>query len=792
MSTLPPQVHHPARKLGEVLQQLVLQQQLAAAVLLLQHLVSGQHADLAAVAAASGELDKAAGAALGTPGTRLPAADGSLAQLLVLLLGGGSSETSLLSAAAQAAALGRLLEQLNEALAVQAGSKIGTAELAELPLEVLQRVLLSPGLHASPSSDIQALRLQLAAVAFGLLVSESAAEAVEAEAAAAGGDSSDEHAASTFLDESDAESVEVVLQPGAVCAAARQLWRQSAAMGSLIARAPADQQAALLQAAQVAVGSTLAAHPLPAAAAAAADATALLLAALGHDSDLGQQLLQALLLGQQGAAMSDEAAAGSSRAAAPTTSLYSAAQAGFLTAVGAAAGFEVLLPGESPAAGGAAVELLAALQGEEGAWEEQHRRQLLQHAASPAGAALLQPALQAAAAAAPGSPRHAAVLCALLRAAVDAGAASTAAAAGFFAEATAPSSEQQLPPALLCQVLPVVAPAFRASSTLLEQSYLSELSQRLCQQATTAEPVAVAAAAAGRAEQPPALQLLQAAVACFPCQTSAEAAARLPTPAVAVSAGADQQHAAAAAASYLKGDDVWYRQQDGSWVEAELVVVDVTVQPPSYAIHISGSAEGSALRETEASRLRPRQPGSARPPSAAQQQSAAAAAAAAAAEKRAAASAAMPPVGCCTADEQAALLQLLQHQASGLQVATATARAGASAPAATPAVAAAIAELSHSCIAYCGPQLTSQQWALLLEALRAAFAQCSAALAAAAARVAGAVCAAAAEIAVGADMQSPAVALQFFRRLKLKGVLERSDKVGGQLQLQLRQQWWSV
>lgn len=205
--------------------------------------------------------------------------------------------------------------------------------------------------------------------------------------------------------------------------------------------------------------------------------------------------------------------------------------------------------------------------------------------------------------------------------------------------------------------------------------------------------------------------------------------------------------------------------------------MDASVQPPSYAVHISGSEAGSALRETEASRLRPRQPGSAPPPSAAQQQSAAAAAAAAAAEKRAAARAAMPSVGCSTPDEQSALLQLLQHQACGLQAAAAGAQADGGAAAAAPAVAAVVADLSHSCIAYCSHQLTSQQWTLLLGLLRDALARCSAALAAAAASVAAAVCAAAGEIAVGADMRSPAVALQFFRRLKLKGVLERSEKV---------------
>lgn len=563
-------MHRPARKLGEVLQQLAQGQQLSTAALLVQRLVSGEHPDLASAAAASGELDAAAAAALGPPVTRLQAADSDRALLLALLLTGGDGGASLLSSGSQAAVLGGLLEQLHAAAAPTGagGSGAAEADVTVVPvLSVLQSALLSPALDASPSGEVQALRLQLATSAFGLLLSEAAAEAEEAEAAAAGGDSSDEHAPSAFLDDSDAESAEVHLQPGAACTAARQLWQQSSPMRSLIAHAPVSQQSAFLLAAQGLVESALAAHPSSAAAAAAADATVLLLDALGRDSELARQLLRGFLLGQQGAG--DEAAAGTSSLAARRR--YSAVQARLLLALGAAAGFESLLPANDPASAAAAVDLLAALQLEAGSGDCQHQRQLLQHVASPAGADLLQQALQVAAAAGTGSSPHAAALCALLQAAVDAGAASTAAAAAFFAAATR-GSQQQLPPALLQQVLPIVAPAFRASSTLLEQSGLAELSQQLCQQAAAAETPAVAPAAARGAELPPALQLLRAAVACFPCYTGAEAAAQLPLPAVASSFAADQQpqqQQAAAAASYAKGDAVWYRQRDGTWLDAE-------------------------------------------------------------------------------------------------------------------------------------------------------------------------------------------------------------------------------
>ena len=219
--------------------------------------------------------------------------------------------------------------------------------------------------------------------------------------------------------------------------------------------------------------------------------------------------------------------------------------------------------------------------------------------------------------------------------------------------------------------------------------------------------------------------------------------------------------------------------------------MDVSVEPPSYGIQFTSSS-GSGFRETEASRLRPRQPGTAAPPPPAAVQpaapAAAAAAAAAAADQRAAGGSGLPPAGFCTPEEQTALLQVLQHQIRGVRAAAAAARAEALSaaadpprPAATaaaaPAVLAALAPLLHSSVAYCSQQLTAQHWEGVLEQLRAAFAQCSAALAAAAGRVAATVSAAAGEVAVGADMQSPAVALQFFRRLKLKGVLERSAKV---------------
>ncbi|KAK9916034.1 hypothetical protein WJX75_007609 [Coccomyxa subellipsoidea] len=65
------------------------------------------------------------------------------------------------------------------------------------------------------------------------------------------------------------------------------------------------------------------------------------------------------------------------------------------------------------------------------------------------------------------------------------------------------------------------------------------------------------------------------------------------------------------AALYKKGDLAWYRQRDGTFVPAKVVSVDVTVDPPSYAVDLGGN-----IRETEGPRLRPRGPGDTAPPAA--------------------------------------------------------------------------------------------------------------------------------------------------------------------------------
>jgi hypothetical protein len=569
MPALSLQVHQPAHKLAKILQQLLQQQQAAAAVLLLEHLVSGQHPELAAAACRSAELDRAAaGLASTSISSWLLSADPLAPRLLVLLLA-GDGNASLLSQAAQAAMLGQLLEQLHIAAAAIGGHDIGepaAAAAAPAVLQVLQGALLSPALDAS-SGEVQSLRLQLLAAALNLLLRDAAAEAA-AEGAAE--ESGSEHGASSFVDDSEAESVEIQQQPGAAAVAARLLWQQQqqGAITALVERVPAEQQAAFVGSIQHAVSEVLDQHATPGAAEAAAEVAGLALSVLGPSRQ--QQLLLQGLLQQRQAAREGEAGSSS---AAGSSSRYSTAQAVFLAADGAATGYDALLPSSSPqAAAEAAVDILAGLTDVPTAASVPQRQQLLRYIADAAADVLLQPALQAAAAAAAAaSPHHAAVLSSLLHTAVDShSSASPAAVASFFAAATAGGSGQpQLLPAMLLQVLPLAAPVFRSSEALLQQSCLAELAQRLCQQCTAAEPAALATSVQ---QQQRAVQLLRTAVACFPCATGAEAAAALPSPAAATAAGqqATAASSSSSSSSYRKGDAVWYCQQGGSWFEAEV------------------------------------------------------------------------------------------------------------------------------------------------------------------------------------------------------------------------------
>ncbi|KAL4443273.1 hypothetical protein ABPG75_011010 [Micractinium tetrahymenae] len=57
--------------------------------------------------------------------------------------------------------------------------------------------------------------------------------------------------------------------------------------------------------------------------------------------------------------------------------------------------------------------------------------------------------------------------------------------------------------------------------------------------------------------------------------------------------------------AFATGQGVWYRQRDGTEIEAKVESVDLTVDPPSYGVLLHGRSDA---RETIAERLRPREP----------------------------------------------------------------------------------------------------------------------------------------------------------------------------------------
>ena len=298
--------------------------------------MSGQHPELAVAACRSAELDRVSAMLAGSGGPSLAIQEAAVPRLLALLLA-GDGRSSLLSEAAQAALLEHLVQVLQTAQAEleQAGGEaadVAAAAAAAAVLQALQAALLSPALDARCSSQVLGLRLQLLATAFRLLLHDAA---TEAEAAAAEGGS--QYGAASFVDESDAESVELPQQPGAAAVAAQQLWQQPEAIAGVLGSAAAEQRGAFVTSVQHAVESVLLWHGSPAAALAAAEAAGPLLAVLGSSSELQQQLLQALVGQPQ---QQEDAASSSSSSKAHA---YSEAEALFLAAVGAAAGFDSLL-----------------------------------------------------------------------------------------------------------------------------------------------------------------------------------------------------------------------------------------------------------------------------------------------------------------------------------------------------------------------------------------------------------------------------------------------------------------
>eukprot|EP00887_Chlorella_sp_A99_P002776 scaffold6.g2776.t1 len=793
------QVRDPSSKLGEVVQLLLDNQQHASAVALVRRAVGGAGSAAALDAGRhSRALDAAAAALAACPGQN--------PQLLALLLA-GDGRRGLLSPPACAAVLRQLRAQLEPAGADQAAAAAAAGAARIAALQVATSCGLSPALVAAdPSGDVVRAQLELLAVAFRLLAAAAVGQASDGEGGReqAGGEDEQALAASVW---EQARGIGSLLQGATEAEQQALLAALHAAVQHGVATLQSQLDEALVHSDAVAHDTDAhgeVAATVLGAARQLAGAARLALAAASASDTCHQRLLCALVF-QPGPAA--EAAGGSSSSMWPE---YGTSAAAFLVCLGQSVGFGSLLDcadggsgsagggGGGPHRGGAtvAVRLLAALLQADAPALDAAAQTLLEHVAAEAAllTAVLPAALQAAVEEEEGvEPGATLALCRLVEAAVGgeagdggeaAAAAAPEAAARFFHQHIAVAfsglpQEQQLQPGrllLLTALLAVAAPAFRHDSVLLAASGLPQLSAWLCARSAAAEPVALvvpapacgpadgnsageeeeledagAEAAAGAdadgAGEALPLLLLRAAVACFPCATTADAVA-----AAGVRGGG---------ADLARGDAAWYLLPDGSWAAAAVVAVDQSVQPPSYGIELvqqeGSSSGGGAYRETEAHRLRLRRPSAPPPPPA-----------------RAPAARVPAPAPESEAGERKAMAALLHHQARGLRGALHSRREP------TAAGQAEVGSLAHAAVVYCRQQLTAQHWSAALEQSNAALALCTARLAAAVRSVVAAVARAAAAVG-GPTLASPPLALQFWRRLQQKGVLARSAKAQAEL-----------
>ncbi|KAL4534477.1 hypothetical protein Ndes2526A_g05373 [Nannochloris sp. 'desiccata'] len=123
-------------------------------------------------------------------------------------------------------------------------------------------------------------------------------------------------------------------------------------------------------------------------------------------------------------------------------------------------------------------------------------------------------------------------------------------------------------------VLTTLAPVLRSSEKLLAASALPELAQSLCRQAITS-PEDV------KEDE----EFKAAAAACFPAPSVAPPVPRWAPP-------------TESATSFVIGNLVWYRHRYGNWEASEIVSIDISVEPPSFAVKLA-----AGVRETESGRL---------------------------------------------------------------------------------------------------------------------------------------------------------------------------------------------
>jgi hypothetical protein len=406
---------------------------------------------------------------------------------------------------------------------------------------------------------------------------------------------------------------------------------------------------------------------------------------------------------------------------------YAAVHAQYLVLLAEARGMAVLLPGGSPEIDVDAARVVgllrALLTAPHRAWLAEYSKRVVGHMLVPGNELLLKVCLGAAFETADDDDGCVEVLMALLTAAVESST-HVDIAADFVREMVGQEVNR---PELISVIVRDVGPAFRAEHRVLERSALPELVVQLCEQARTASY------SSGNVVERSVV--LGAIAACFPL-------GQLPL------MGCMEE-------SFQRGNMVWYRHADGGWGGGEVVSVDMSIQPPSYGIALAGG-----IRETESSRLRRRNPGEKAPP------------------LMGPPAAILEPT-CCAARELSALralvVELLAEWEHGT-LATGRSQQGDGGAGPSSGMEGALAEVTLRLLRHGWQQLTGQQWEQVLGMLVRVHSDCSWAVHEAAGSIGDAVTTAARELA-GQGMDTPSVALQFFRRLSLKGVLGRSEKV---------------
>lgn len=288
----------------------------------------------------------------------------------------------------------------------------------------------------------------------------------------------------------------------------------------------------------------------------------------------------------------------------------------------------------------------------------------------------------------------------------------------------------------LVPVLTTVAPVLRSSEKLLAASCLPELAQALCKHASDSNE-----------DTKDDKELKAAAAACFPAPSVAP-----PVPRWAPST--DKSN------SFVIGDLVWYRHNTGSWEASEIASIDVSVEPPSFAVKLA-----TGVRETEIGRLVTRD--SDDPPLLSS--NGAGESSRYTFDSGASNTASSVPVSCLK-EEKEALLELFRTCFATTGSTESIEQVDASTPPSDSSAA-----ILNSALAWCCSEFTQADWNVALAALHAGMDAAALGAAAAVLSVATVVTEEAEKVS-GTSLGGAEPSLAFFRQLQHKKILETSVK----------------